>query len=110
MAANPSHRTPPRSTARPPRREERAEHAAVRERAHQRPRPVARCPTDRPVAQADQALTTLREGIFAILSARQIPLSDAARARVLACGDLAVLQGWFVRAATAATAQDVIGD
>ncbi len=46
--------------------------------------------------------------ILAVLSARGIPVSDSARARIEACKDAPTLDRWIVRAATAASAKDVI--
>src|SRR5580704_3496772 len=46
--------------------------------------------------------------ILAILGARGIPVSTEARARIEACKDMATLNQWIVRAATASSAEDVI--
>jgi hypothetical protein len=46
--------------------------------------------------------------LFAVLEARGLAVSEAQRARVLACEDPAVLQRWVTRAATAATTADAL--
>jgi hypothetical protein len=40
------------------------------------------------------------EGVLAVLSARGLPVSDEQRAQVLACADLAILDGWLRTAVT----------
>jgi hypothetical protein len=63
---------------------------------------------ERERAQAEGALSSLRDGILAILLARGIPVSDAERARVGACSDVATAQRWLVRAATARSADEAL--
>jgi len=46
--------------------------------------------------------------VLAVLSARKIPVSDDVRAKILACDDLAVLEYWLQRAATASSTEDVV--
>jgi predicted transposase/invertase (TIGR01784 family) len=48
------------------------------------------------------------EGILAVLEARRIPVPDAVRERVRACADLATLDRWLARAATCASAEQVV--
>jgi len=52
----------------------------------------------------------LRDAIAHVLSARVLPLSDAARARLAACSDVATLTAWLERAATATAEADVFVD
>ncbi len=58
-------------------------------------------------AKFDQALASTRENVLAVLAARGIPVTDAARARLADCDDLALLQRCLVRAVSAASAGDV---
>jgi hypothetical protein len=48
------------------------------------------------------------ESILAVLAARDIPVSDGVRARVLGCSDVATLDAWIRRAAVASTALAVV--
>lgn len=48
------------------------------------------------------------ESIVAFLAAREIPVSDTVRARILACTDPATLDLWIQRAAVASTAAAVV--
>lgn len=48
------------------------------------------------------------ESILAFLTARDIPVSDAVRTRILGCTDVATLDAWIRRAAVAATAAAVV--
>ncbi len=48
------------------------------------------------------------ESILTFLAARGIPVSDAVRARVLGCHDMATLDAWIRRAAVASTAASVV--
>ncbi len=48
--------------------------------------------------------------ILSVLAARGLVVSDQARARILSCGDTALLGRWIVKAATAAAVEDVIAD
>jgi hypothetical protein len=48
------------------------------------------------------------EGILAVLSAREIPVSDAIRERILSCTDIDTLDVWIRRAAVASTAAAVV--
>ena len=41
--------------------------------------------------------------ILTIFAGRGLPVSDAARARILSCTELATLDGWLLRALTAAS-------
>jgi hypothetical protein len=48
--------------------------------------------------------------VLAVLSARNVPLGEAQRARILECTDVALLERWVTRAATATTAGDVFSE
>ncbi|WP_394848484.1 hypothetical protein LZC95_13610 [Pendulispora brunnea] len=48
--------------------------------------------------------------VLTVLSARNVRVSNALRARILSCLDLAVLDCWIHRAATASDADDVVHD
>jgi hypothetical protein len=48
--------------------------------------------------------------VLAVLSARNVPLGEAQRARILECTDVALLERWVTRAATAAAADDVFSE
>ena len=46
--------------------------------------------------------------VLTVLAARGIDVPEKARARILACADLAQLDAWLARAATASSASDVV--
>jgi len=48
--------------------------------------------------------------ILAVLAARGVAVSDEVRARIEACKDAAVLDRWIVRAATAASAEEIFSE
>ncbi|MFO0602704.1 MAG: hypothetical protein U0324_05990 [Polyangiales bacterium] len=48
--------------------------------------------------------------MLTILKARGLPVTAAQRAKVLACADLAALDAWVARAATAPSTAAVLGD
>ena len=48
------------------------------------------------------------EALLSVLTARGLALSDALRAQILSCQDLATLDRWLARALTAQTATDVL--
>ena len=48
------------------------------------------------------------EGVLAVLAARHIEVPDDVRARITACSDLALLDQWLARAATAVSLADVV--
>jgi hypothetical protein len=48
------------------------------------------------------------ESVLAVLAAREIPVSDALRSRILGCTDLATLDTWIRRAALTSTAAAVV--
>jgi hypothetical protein len=48
--------------------------------------------------------------VLAVLVARGLAVTDEIRSRVLACTDIPTLDQWITRAATAATAEDVVRD
>lgn len=62
---------------------------------------------DEAQAQAEQALSALREGIAALLGARGITCSGEARERLASCFDAATLQRWLFKAMTAGTEEEV---
>jgi hypothetical protein len=47
--------------------------------------------------------------LLTILGARGIAVSDALRARIMACKDAALLDQWSARAVTGQSAKDVLG-
>jgi len=49
------------------------------------------------------------QAILAVLGARGIEVREETRARILSCREEVVLDGWIVRAATAMSAEDVVG-
>jgi Uma2 family endonuclease len=59
---------------------------------------------------AEEARSAMRGAILAIAESRGISCSDEARARLSACDDLAVLQRWTVRAATAGSLDEAIAE
>ena len=63
-----------------------------------------------PVASPSRAGEARGEAraILAVLSERNIPISEALKAKVLACRDLATLEQWVRRAAKAASAEDAL--
>ncbi|MFI0979781.1 hypothetical protein ACH4SP_22615 [Streptomyces sp. NPDC021093] len=52
----------------------------------------------------------LASGVLLVLEARGIPVPESVRKRVLGCTDDAVIRGWYNRALTAATAEDLFAD
>jgi hypothetical protein len=48
--------------------------------------------------------------ILAVLAARSVPVTHEVRARVEACKDAATLDRWIIRAATAASAEDIFSE
>jgi hypothetical protein len=48
------------------------------------------------------------QAVLTFLQARNLPVTDDQRARILACTDLPTLDRWAARAATAASAEDVL--
>ena len=48
--------------------------------------------------------------VLAVLAARQIAVPEPARAQIAGCADLAVLDRWLARAATAQSVADVLGE
>jgi len=50
------------------------------------------------------------EALLSFLSARQLPVTDEVRARILACRDWGLLDTWIVRAVTAKSIADVLGE
>jgi len=50
------------------------------------------------------------DAIHRVLDARRFAVSDAQRARVLACTDAALLDRWLERAVTAASADEALAD
>ena len=61
--------------------------------------------------QAEQGRAEgLRAAVTAVMSARQLPLSEAGRARLASCTDVATLTRWHARALTATTEGEVFAD
>lgn len=56
-----------------------------------------------------QAIAGLKQALLAALEARSIPCPAPLRARVDACDDPAVLQGWLLRALAASTIDAIFG-
>jgi hypothetical protein len=50
------------------------------------------------------------KGVLTVLAARGIAVPDELRARILSCSDLAQLDRWLTRAATATSADDVVSE
>jgi hypothetical protein len=50
------------------------------------------------------------QSVLAVLAARHVDVPEVARARIAACSDLAVLEQWLARAATASSVADVLPD
>jgi hypothetical protein len=48
------------------------------------------------------------KGILAVLDAREIPVSDAIRSRILGCTDIETLDAWIRRAAVVSKAAEVV--
>jgi hypothetical protein len=46
--------------------------------------------------------------LLTLLAARGLPVSDAVRTQIVTCTDLATLDRWIARAATARTADEVV--
>ncbi|MDI1446571.1 Uma2 family endonuclease [Polyangium sp. 6x1] len=61
-------------------------------------------------AQTEQALTSLQNGLLAIVAARGIHCSDDERERVRSCVELETLQRWLVRAATVGSMAEVLAE
>jgi hypothetical protein len=59
-------------------------------------------------ARASAAVVALRGALLAVLDARGLACPEELRAAVDGCDDLATLQGWLTRAATAASAREAI--
>ncbi|WP_394837981.1 hypothetical protein LVJ94_13805 [Pendulispora rubella] len=60
------------------------------------------------LAVGQEAAKVKARAVLAVLSARDVRVSSAVRARILSCLDLAVLDRWIHRAATASDAEDVL--
>ena len=48
--------------------------------------------------------------VLAVLAARRLPIEARVRDRIMACQDQVVLDRWIARAATAQSADEVLGD
>jgi hypothetical protein len=57
-----------------------------------------------------EGLAAARRMLLAMVTGRGIPLDDAARARIAACDDLAVLERWAARTAVAVRLDDVLAE
>jgi Uma2 family endonuclease len=51
-----------------------------------------------------------RNGLLAILDVRGLPCSEQARARIDACTDPSTLEGWMLRAKTAASIEEILAE
>lgn len=61
-------------------------------------------------ARAEERLwQSRREAVLSVMRARGLPLDEEVRGRIESCRDEAMLQRWLVRAATAVSADEVIG-
>ncbi|MEO5726077.1 MAG: hypothetical protein ABIV93_03670 [Byssovorax sp.] len=67
----------------------------------------ARAQIQEATEQITQAHTALREGIAALLGAREITCSSEARERLSSCSDAPTLQRWLFKAMTAGTEGEV---
>ena len=63
-----------------------------------------------PRLEARAAAQAKADALLTILHARGVAVDEARRASVLACRDLAALDRWITRAATASTADAVFAD
>jgi hypothetical protein len=70
--------------------------------------PLFRDQIDRRVAQG--VAQGEARAILTVLRARNVAVSDEARARVLACADLATLDRWAARAATAESVEEMMAE
>lgn len=61
-------------------------------------------------AKVERAVVSTQENILAVLAARGIACSEGARARIVECADLSVLQGWLVRALSVAAAEEIFSE
>jgi hypothetical protein len=55
-------------------------------------------------------LEGLAHAVLALLASRGLALADRDRFRVLSCADVATLEGWLLRAASARSMGEVVGD
>lgn len=60
--------------------------------------------------RAQQAMAGMREGIVALLRAKEIPLPDDSMLKLNECDDPETLQRWLTRAAVATSAAEVFSD
>jgi len=58
----------------------------------------------------EEVLPRVRGHILQLLTARGVPVDEAARQRILSCSDLDTLDRWFDRALNATTLRDVLDD
>ncbi len=65
---------------------------------------------DEAAARAAQAVEVIRRGIGAVLASRGLACSEEERARIAACDDPEILQGWLLAAATATTVASISGE
>jgi hypothetical protein len=68
----------------------------------------ARWREGRAAGRAEGGVSAKVAAILAVLAARGIPVPASVRARIEACEDLTTLDRWITRAATAASAEDVL--
>jgi hypothetical protein len=55
-------------------------------------------------------VTGRAQSVLRVLAGRHVPVSEAVRERVLACGDLEVLDAWLDRALSVGEAEDLFAD
>lgn len=54
------------------------------------------------------AVKASAKAVLAVLTARGLEVTEAQRAKVIACADLATLEGWIKRAVTLPTTEEVL--
>lgn len=81
------------------------EHARGELERAQAEREQAQAERERAQAERERAVAGLQEGILAALLAREVPVSEEARARVQSCQEPGTLQVWLLRALTASTTE-----
>ena len=85
---------------------ERAEAALRAERAEAQSKEAATS-IERAEQESKQALAAVRSTILSLLAARGLPCTEEVERRVAACADVAMLQRWLLRAATAGSVEEV---
>jgi Uma2 family endonuclease len=83
---------------------EQAQAAAEAERASAE---QAKASAEQAKAKLEEAIAVARENVLVLIGVRLLPCTDEIRHTIMTCDNLPLLQRWMVRAATAATAQDI---